>query len=259
MSVSSNAETDKEHKEHARRTRRNHRTGTVVMFLAVAVLTWYILENGGVDTTQEIIALFTIVAGLATAFQYLAMVDQNLHMREQTDILVKQNEHMAKQTETMIAQNDAIEFQVEQARLEQRAWLAFDSANLVLVGDDPVKCRVIIKNSGETPGEITAIKMEFYQTAPSVNPVTFLKDFEAKEFEYTSCYVVAPGAKLVITIDAENLLSPGIGTCFSQSTPVHVIANFQYRDIWKRIHELKVIYTGTDGPMHIRGGYSSMD
>jgi hypothetical protein len=205
-----------EQDEHAAKTRRNNRIGASAAFLIVAGFTWYILEYSGSDATQEIIALFTIVAGLATALQWMAMVEQNLHMRKQTDTMVEQNDHIAEQTKTMIAQNDAIKSQIDQGEREQRAWLATSGAEnptfIRFNEDDPNSAYNVgywgieVRNTGPTPGIITYSHVRHVCRLPGLslkNDIEVAEHFARRDQPTRT--VVAPGSVVTFRLnDIQN-------------------------------------------------------
>jgi hypothetical protein len=204
-------------------------TAAIVVALICTGTAYILLADHMQDRSQWIIALFTVVMTITIALQWIAMIDQNRKFEQQ-------NRHMAKQNEVMIAQNKAIEFQIEDARLEQRAWLGASAPTIdPLVAGMPVKGMLTTINSGRTPATVFAAGCNAFQVGMDADiPESTVREFcegVKRDLGNREDAVAPEGRRNSFYCSASKLSADVLAGVNAGSIRLYVLGYFAYRDV----------------------------
>ena len=184
--------------------------------------------------------------------------------RMQWRIYSKQCDVMRDQHSAMVKQIGLAEGQLEQMRFEQRAWLAIHDVEIKPLGDGArVQCVLKIKNTGKTPGKITAMAVGFYIQDQNYYKPELIEQFEAQGFTRKEEFVFPPEGMIPLRMYCDNFRpnTEMIEEIRVGRKELVVICKFAYVDTRGGTHGIKGFFTlKPPGPdVHHEANYCCMD
>jgi hypothetical protein len=182
-----------------------------------------IWRRGAQLGSQGWIAMFTFVLTVATVGSFWEMYVQNNIMRAQMD-----------QTDKTLAQ----------MRLEQRPWLGVHQPEMdPIEADKQIVCKVPIKNSGHTPGNIVSAAVLVIALPSSVEMARVFDRLETVEPMNLREAVIPPDGTVHFFIeDAPTLSQKHIDDVNAGKIRVWIIGRFTYSDVTGKRHSTRLSY-----------------
>lgn len=191
-------------------------------------------------------ALLTLVLACFTA-------QQALYARRQWQAMSDQNA-------IMVEQNIAIKGQLEQMRLEQRAWLSVPDQNFDDIEvNKPLCSKVILLNSGHTPGFINRGGFIIRVLKPGDDIDTLADQLYEQARSLTASMAIPPGGQFTCVQDSGEILTPELNGRMIQGPPCLLLVGvLQYTGVATKDHETAACYVYAKQHFRIHGKYNYM-